>query len=86
MLLVTVDVKLVTMLKPVLLVKKEDPVQIVNVQNIIMNLMVNVTHLVMNVLHNVTTVPVLLIIVLQNQTLVVVTELTPLLVLAQLLI
>lgn len=70
--------------KPVLLVKKEDPVQIVHVQIIIMNLMVNVTHLVMNVLHNVTTVPVLLIIVLQNQTLVVVTELTLHPVLAQL--
>lgn len=70
--------------KPVLLVKKEDPVHIVNVQTNIMNLMENVTQLVILVLHNVTTVPVLLIIVLQNQTLVVVTELTLHPVLAQL--
>jgi hypothetical protein len=70
--------------KPVLLVKKEDPVHIVNVQTNIMNLMENVTQLVILVLHNVTTVPVLLITVLQNQTLVVVTELTLQPVLAQL--
>jgi hypothetical protein len=70
--------------KPVLLVKKEDPVHIVNVQTNTMNLMENVTQLVILVLHNVTTVPVLLITVLQNQTLVVVTELTLQPVLAQL--